>query len=249
MTTTLERTHLGKVNRGTVPPFLLQVYVKAGEYHQLHEFQNDQIPETEKLTLYTWMDCSVEELYGLVLKEKPETANQTIRFSLVFKDKLKNDGSLRSVRMALYNPRIPHVRSKKLNLADLKFRIGDYVAVAVGGDVGDGGDGKGREDERSKEPRSSRSGERSERFLPRNEDLAAQSNKNEMKRPGVVDENEDHQVTRATLNRRVEDQDLGHMDAQRMFNVRGSSNNNWSDNGQENQADFRPRGNNLRRRW
>jgi len=140
MTSTLSSVQPGNeskekgIDREKTCPFLLRVFVSKGSPHAITEYNprpggGGTLPPSE-LQIYTWLDCTLEELSSLVKEVNPEAKKKgtTFDFRLVYPDLRSNCYRFREVGSTTSGKKGP---DDSKSLASVRFVIGDYLDIHV----------------------------------------------------------------------------------------------------------------------
>ncbi|CAH1241052.1 histone deacetylase complex subunit SAP18-like [Branchiostoma lanceolatum] len=117
------------VDREKTCPLLLRVFCNQNRFHRPEEFARGNVPSNE-LQIYTWMDCTLKELTGLIKEVNPEARRKGtfFDFATAYPDlrrggyRLKEIGSTCSGRKGADDIK---------TLGSQKFQIGDYIDIAI----------------------------------------------------------------------------------------------------------------------
>lgn len=116
------------VDRVKTCPLLLRVFCREGGHHRPEDFANNHVPP-EELQIYTWMDATLKEL-SMLVKETTASARWSgarLAFSSAYRD---NGGRvhMRPLGTVLNSEPTP---DESKTLRSLRFRIGDFVDIAI----------------------------------------------------------------------------------------------------------------------
>jgi len=118
------------VDRDRTCPFLLRVFYKIDEHHDLRDFAvRGKEPVAEELQIYTWTDATLREIADLIKDVSPEARerNARLQFKLIYPDKagrnvMADIGTIHSQRRG---------RDDTKTLQAAKFQIGDFIDLAI----------------------------------------------------------------------------------------------------------------------
>ncbi|KAL0484965.1 histone deacetylase complex subunit SAP18 [Acrasis kona] len=122
---------LEQLDRTKTCPFMLRLFWKTDGNHSLELFDNQsKLPTDEMLTIYTWKDATLSELFELIQQQVPE-ANEdgvTIEFRVIFIN--FNQGKALSRPLGkVTNKRKTEDDNKTLQ--SLRFEVGDFIDVSI----------------------------------------------------------------------------------------------------------------------
>lgn len=124
-----ERVAEKPVDREKTCPLLLRVFCANGRHNPLSEYGRGNVPANE-LQIYTWVDCSLRELTGLIKEVNPDARRRGTyyEFAIVFPDTRAPGYRIREIGVTCSGQR--GVDDNK-TLSAVKFDIGDYIDVAI----------------------------------------------------------------------------------------------------------------------
>ncbi|PUU80684.1 Sin3 associated polypeptide p18-domain-containing protein [Tuber borchii] len=148
--TTAPTTAPVKVDRRRTTPFLLKLFYRQGGFHRLDDFHAHSQPR-EHVTIYTWRDCTLNELSMLLSQALPGVCPPRSRcgFRLIFADTRYNTTRYTSKDLGAVVPNgdagLETVGRK--TLSEVSFVVGDWIDVCIypegHGGVGATGNGRG----------------------------------------------------------------------------------------------------------
>ncbi|CAF0762914.1 unnamed protein product [Rotaria sordida] len=117
------------VDRLKTCPLLLRVFCSKNRHHLAREYEHEHTPENE-LQIYTWMDATLGELTKLIKEVNPDARRRGTQFSfsIVSADDAHNRYYLSDIGKTENSPRSS---DDKVQLRSTRFRIGDYLDVAI----------------------------------------------------------------------------------------------------------------------
>jgi len=128
------------IDREKTCPLLLRVFCSNARHHRVTEYMRGQTPANE-LQIYTWLDCSLRELMGLIKEVNTEARRPGTYFDFAVVRPEQHSGTFEMRELGSTTSGIKGLDDNK-SLQELKFVIGDYIDVAVYlPDMGRGGAG------------------------------------------------------------------------------------------------------------
>uniref|UniRef100_T1ISM3 Histone deacetylase complex subunit SAP18 n=1 Tax=Strigamia maritima TaxID=126957 RepID=T1ISM3_STRMM len=120
---------LAPIDREKTCPLLLRVFCNTGRHHNVSEYGRGNVPANE-LQIYTWKDATLKELMSLVKDVNPGARRRgtAFDFALVFPDVYGSNYNMRDVGRTCSGDKS---RDDSKTLAAIKFKIGDFLDVAV----------------------------------------------------------------------------------------------------------------------
>ncbi|UJR28168.1 hypothetical protein I4U23_009422 [Adineta vaga] len=117
------------IDRLKTCPLLLRVFCNANRHHLAREYEKGHTPENE-LQIYTWMDATLEELTQLIKEVNPKSHHRGTQFSfsIVSPDERNSYYYLTNIGKTENGQRRP---DDQIQLANKRFRVGDYLDVAI----------------------------------------------------------------------------------------------------------------------
>jgi histone deacetylase complex subunit SAP18 len=117
------------IDRLKTCPLLLRVFCNKNRHHLAREYEQGHTPENE-LQIYTWMDATLGELTQLIKEVNPDARRRGTQFS--FSIVSADDSYNRYYLTDIGKTENGHRRSDdQIQLANKRFRVGDYLDVAI----------------------------------------------------------------------------------------------------------------------
>ncbi|CAJ2506844.1 Uu.00g080300.m01.CDS01 [Anthostomella pinea] len=146
------------MDRHATPPFMLQLFCRAGAFHRPDEFTSTQLPP--HLSLYTWPNCTLTELAHQITSSSddntsllpPSAIGTRLAFRLIFPDTRSNANGAMTARYmvkelgsviigdggrGLDPDDLDAERSLETEtdgsktLSEARFVVGDYISCAI----------------------------------------------------------------------------------------------------------------------
>ncbi|CAF0745680.1 unnamed protein product [Adineta steineri] len=117
------------IDRLKTCPLLLRVFCNKNRHHLAREYEQGHTPENE-LQIYTWLDATLGELTQLIKEVNPDSRRRGTQFlfSIVSADESRNRYYLTEIGKTENGQKRPE---DKIQLGNKRFRIGDYLDVAI----------------------------------------------------------------------------------------------------------------------
>ncbi|CAF0929017.1 unnamed protein product [Adineta ricciae] len=117
------------IDRLKTCPLLLRVFCNKNRHHLAREYEKGHTPENE-LQIYTWMDATLSELTQLIKDVNPDSRHRGTQFSfsVVAPDETHGYYYLNDIGKTENGQRRP---DDQVQLASKRFRVGDYLDVAI----------------------------------------------------------------------------------------------------------------------
>ncbi|CAF3326405.1 unnamed protein product [Rotaria socialis] len=117
------------IDRLKTCPLLLRVFCNKARHHLAKEYEDGHTPENE-LQIYTWMDATLGELTKLIQEVNTDARRRGTQFSfsIVQADSTHNRYYLTDIGITENGPRRG---DDQIQLAKTRFRVGDYLDVAI----------------------------------------------------------------------------------------------------------------------
>jgi len=123
------------VDREKVCPMLLRIFISEGRHNKTNDFSRGGFPQAREgkaceLQIYTWMDCTLRELMGLIkdVSQDCRRKGTEFRFAIIFPEDRYDRFDMREMGTTITGQKGP---DDDKTLAQCKFEVGDYIDVAI----------------------------------------------------------------------------------------------------------------------